>query len=42
MTIPASRPTGSPGAPSTGSRIDVSGEPYLDLEREAALMLMRE
>jgi hypothetical protein len=22
--------------------IDVSGEPYLDLEREAALMLMRE
>ena len=31
----------------TGGRIDrvaidVSGEPYLDLEREAALMLMRE
>ena len=28
--------TGSPAAPSSGSPIDVSGEPYLDLEREAA------
>jgi len=25
-----------------GQAIDVSGEPYHDLEREAALMLMRE
>jgi hypothetical protein len=25
-----------------GHAIDVSGEPYHDLEREAALMLMRE
>ena len=41
-TIPASHPTGSPGGTINRVAIDVSGEPYLDLEREAALMLMRE
>ena len=38
---------GEPPYPFTGGTInrvavDVSGEPYMDLEREAALMLMRE
>jgi arylsulfatase len=30
------------GGTITRVAVDVSGEPYLDLEREAALMLMRE
>ncbi|MGD0375390.1 MAG: hypothetical protein ABSB01_12510 [Streptosporangiaceae bacterium] len=39
---PGSSPHPFTGGTINRVAIDVSGEPYMDLEREAALMLMRE
>ena len=41
-TTRATAPWASPAARIHRVRVDVSGEPYLDLEREAQAMLMRE
>ena len=39
---PGERPFGFTGGTIRRVAVDVSGEPYIDLEREAAAMLMRE
>jgi hypothetical protein len=41
-TTPEKRRTNSLGGTISRVGIDVSGDPYMDLEREAALMLMLE